>query len=183
MLDISQEGMEDVDATMKKLKALGAQISGIEFIGEDRGGTNNAEIIEFHAEGIERIHERPGKVVRNITPNAEDIQQGAEKFMDHAQTWLNEVESGEVPPETIRRKATTIVSKALKKAADILRLAMKKRVSKQEDNTGSKLDRVTEKYGDYRANQYGVPKSSVFKASGSLLNNLSQARYKFHKKK
>ena len=183
MLDISQQGMEDVDATMKKLQAIGAQVAGIELIGEERGKTNNAKIIEYHAEGIERKHERPGLVVRNITPNDTDIQTGAEKFMDMAQQWLDEVESGEVDQNTVQRKANAILSKALKKAADIFRLAMKKRVEKQVDKDGNKLDDVTKEYGDYRANKYGVPNSSVFKASGSLLSNLSQSRYKFNKKK
>lgn len=179
MITIEAEGMDEAVGTMKKLEKLGSSIAGISFMGDDRGRVNNAEIISFHANGINALD---GTIVRNITAGNDAIGRAGQAYMDVAAPFIDDPNSGEGDDNSVEREATRVSAKALKSAAEVIRLAMLDNVEKQIDRDGNPLKSVDPIYANARAAKYGVPDSVVMKASGNLLSNLSRAAYKFKKK-
>lgn len=176
MFEVEAEGLEDVQATLKKLEAIGSKIVGVSMMGDSRGRVNNAEIIGFHAEGIESLE---GTKIRNITMSDADAEAGANAFMARVEPFL---ESPNTDSGGLDRRATAVTVKGLKDAADIARAGMILRIQEKRDRDGMPLEPVKTDYASQREADYGVPSSEIFKASGNLLSNLARAAYKFTKK-
>ena len=177
-LDIKTQGIESAEGLIKFLQECGASIAGIEFLGDDRGSVNNAEILEYQAEGITR---KTGIVKRDVTPSESDTDKAAKIFLDKVSELADVVNVKTSDDAALKRAANAALSKGLKAGAEVMRKDMRDRVNKGVDNTGTALEQVTVKYGEQRMKKHGVPTTAVLKASGNLIANLSRASYKFTK--
>ena len=183
LLTIEAIGMKDMQATIKLMNKYGSSIQGVEFLGDKRGKTNNAEIIQFHKKGIKRKHGgKTGLIVRDITANDAERKKAAEKFSDKLMKVLAKRYS-HTTESLLAKIANSALAQGLKAGANVIRRAMAKRTDKGMGNDGTALEPVTKKTADRRKNKSGVPATSVFKDTGNLLSNLSRTAYKFTKKK
>jgi len=184
----SVEGLDGSMAIMEYLEKTASEIQGIEFLGDDRvSGVNNADIIRYHAEGIET---KSGLVQRDITASDEDNERALILFADEVERQALRIAARKgdddlnviALPDMGSKQATATVAKGLKAAAEYIRKKMVERAEQQIDNKGNKLKSVDPDYAEQRNRQYGTPADSVLKATGELLSNLSRVSYKFTRK-
>ena len=185
ILSIQAIGLKNMQSTIKLMQKYGSSIQGVEFKGDPRGKVNNAQIIEFHKKGIVRKHgQKTGLIVRDITATDDEKTKAAEKFTEKLMKVLARRNLPNVKNEgALKKIANSALSQGLKAGANLIRRAMAKRADKGKGNNKTALEPVSDKYGEYRKNKYGIPKTAVFKASGSLLANLARESYKLTKKK
>ena len=183
LLTIEAIGMKDMQATIKLMNKYGSSIQGVEFLGDKRGKTNNAEIIQFHKKGIKRKHGgKTGLIVRDITANDADRKKAAEKFSDKLMKVLAKRYS-HTTESLLAKIANSALAQGLKAGANVIRRAMLKRLDTQTDNSGKALESVTMETRKQRLKRSGIPGSYVLRDTGNLLSNLSRTAYKFTKKK
>jgi hypothetical protein len=177
-MNVSQSGLEEANALMRTLMAMGAAYAGIAGRGfrRDDGKANNAEVVKYLEKGG-----------RDIRPTDEDSMAAGVLFAETARQTLQRVanKSTKIPTASgvgaavksmqsfDRLQANQAMAKALRRAATLIQKKMNERVDQGKDNSGSSAKPVTEEYAKQRQSKYGVPADTVLKASGQLLDNLT----------
>jgi hypothetical protein len=192
LFSIEADGLESSKEAIDFLKAAGATVMGIEYHGENRGNVTDAEIIQYQKDGI--YSESKGVTKRDITPNDADISKAAEDYGEEIQKAVariikrNETKGlkdkkgkdlkGDKLSARKKNQANSAITRALRKAADVLRIKMLGNAQDAMSSDGDHFEEVDTDYAEQRLRRYGVPIGEVFKASGRLLNNLGIAAYK-----
>lgn len=196
---MDDEDETGVDGAVEALSALEIAIeagAGITYFDDPRDdGKTNKEILEYHKQGIRT---RDGLVIRDITLTEEDSDKAAEVFQKSYTEYIEKLQAARQPKKTTKKRggalrqglrrglkgnttgkddAKQALAGSLRKAAKALVEVFQERWQGQVSNTGTKLQKVSEDYGDQRMKKHGVGHDVVFLASGQLGRGIEQGKY------
>ncbi len=191
-LTVQQSGMDGAVELLTALGNLGSNVTGISLNAKERdenGSITNADVVNFLAgcdkDGEPADHSGP---VRDIRPTDEDSDEAAQIFIDKVTRRFNmRKKRGGFKKKWSKAARAKFVARGKKMADDATMMGLRaagrhiKKIMSERVQRGE-YDKVTESYATARERKYGVPRSSVLKASGQLLRNLEGAQLKIHKK-
>ena len=167
-------GVKGAEYILQYLAHLSTDIKGIALLGQvyPDGRTSTTEVIEYLAEP------RKGP--------SRDIRLTEDDGRDAAQIWMDEVtrrlrRAKNRSGKNARMNATAACGGAFRLAGREMQRRLSKRVDGGVTNTGESAAPVSEAYAAQRKKKYGVDEGEVFKASGTLLGNVTGGVLKLHR--
>jgi len=175
----NKTGVFGMDGAIKITEFLrhlpNTKIAGIALHSDSRPGkASNADIIKYLADAKEH---------RDILPDKKAQHKAAKVWLARVKDKLARLVDNKLSKRKQQRMLAKIGQRQANNAVAIaFRAAGKYLLKDMTDNIKGPFTPVGDKYAKQRKRKFGVPESSVMKASGRLLRNLKASRLKLHKR-